>query len=84
MNLIVNMPVDMWLLTALIALGIWSYFWKIIGLWFSAKNNEKGWFVVFVFLNLVGILEIYYLRTRRLWPFNPRKRQLPRISGANS
>jgi hypothetical protein len=53
----------------LIPLGIWSAFWKIVGLWFSAKNNEKIWFIVFVFINLAGLLEIYYLYSRKCWPF---------------
>lgn len=57
------------LVLALIPVVIWSYFWKIIGLWFSAKNAEKAWFVVFVFVNLAGFLEIYYLHSRKCWPF---------------
>jgi hypothetical protein len=57
------------LLLVVIPLGVWSYFWKIVGLWFSAKNNEKVWFVIFVFVNLVGILELYYLHSRKCWPF---------------
>lgn len=57
------------LLLLLVPMAIWSYFWKIVGLWFSAKNDEKGWFVVFVFVNLVGILELYYLHSRKFWPF---------------
>ena len=57
------------LLSVIVPLAIWSYFWKIVGLWFSAKNNEKVWFVVFVFVNLAGILELYYLHSRKCWPF---------------
>jgi len=57
------------LLLVFVPLALWSYFWKTLGLWFSAKNDEKGWFVVFVFVNLVGILELYYLRSRKCWPF---------------
>ncbi len=57
------------ILLLLIPLAIWSAFWKIIGLWFSARNNEKGWFIVFAIINLAGILEIYYLYTRKCWPF---------------
>jgi len=60
------------LIMIIIPLAIWSYFWKIIGLWFSARNNEKAWFIVFFFINLVGILEIYYLRSRKCWPFKPK------------
>jgi len=57
------------LLFFFVPLAIWSYFWKIVGLWFSAKSNEKVWFVIFVFVNLVGILELYYLHSRKRWPF---------------
>jgi hypothetical protein len=60
------------LILVLIPLAIWSSFWKIIGLWFSARNSDKGWFVLFIFVNLAGILEIYYLHSKKNWPFNPK------------
>jgi hypothetical protein len=58
-----------YVLWLIIPIAIWSTFWKILGLWFSARNGEKTWFIVFVFINLLGILEIYYLHSRRCWPF---------------
>jgi len=61
------------LIAILIPLAIWSSFWKIIGLWFSAKNGEKAWFIIFTFINLAGVLEIYYLHSRRCWPFKPKQ-----------
>jgi hypothetical protein len=61
------------IIALIIPIAIWSYFWKILGLWFSARNNEKTWFIIFVFLNLVGILEIYYLHSRKCWLFKPKK-----------
>jgi hypothetical protein len=67
-------PFNSILLVALIIpIAVWSYFWKIPGLWFSARNNEKKWFIIFIFVNLVGILEIYYLYSRKCWPFKPKK-----------
>jgi len=63
------LPALLWLLVPLV---IWSYFWKIMGLWFSARKSEKLWFVIFVFINLAGILEIYYLYSRKCWPFKRR------------
>ncbi|WP_455277041.1 DUF5652 family protein [[Eubacterium] cellulosolvens] len=63
--------ISSWILI-LIPLMIWSYFWKILGLWFSARNNEKIWFIIFIFVNLVGILEIYYLYSRKCWTFKPK------------
>jgi hypothetical protein len=57
------------LIAILIPLGIWGYVWKFFGLWFSAKNGEKAWFIVFALVNLAGILELYYLHSRKCWPF---------------
>jgi hypothetical protein len=63
-------PQNIWLLIViLIPLAIWGYVWKFIGLWFSSKNGEKAWFIVFAFINLAGILELYYLYSRKCWPF---------------
>ncbi|MEM2840759.1 MAG: DUF5652 family protein [Candidatus Bathyarchaeia archaeon] len=53
----------------LVSLAIWSFFWKIPGLWFTARRGEKVWFIVIFFVNLAGILEIYYLHSRKCWPF---------------
>lgn len=61
-----NVADILWLI---IPIAIWSAFWKAFGLWFSARKNEKIWFVVFIFISLVGILEIYYLHSRKCWPF---------------
>ena len=61
------------LLLLLVPVAIWSGFWKIVGLWFAAKNDERGWFVVLIFVNLAGILELYYLHSRKCWPFKPKQ-----------
>ena len=42
-------------------LFIWSIFWKGLALWHSAKRSNTIWFIVFLFLNTVGIAEIVYL-----------------------
>ena len=39
----------------------WTMIWKGIALWYSARNNQKVWFIVFLFVSTVGILEIIYL-----------------------
>jgi len=39
----------------------WSIVWKGMALWISAKENKKWWFVVLLFLNTAGILEIIYI-----------------------
>ncbi|MDD4804166.1 MAG: DUF5652 family protein [Candidatus Pacebacteria bacterium] len=45
----------------LVPLMIWSTIWKMIALWKSAKNNHLVFFIVVMFLNTVGILEICYI-----------------------
>ncbi len=40
---------------------VWSFLWKGLALWHSAKKGEVYWFVAFLFLNTLGILEIIYL-----------------------
>ena len=58
-----------WLLVVLGA-ATWSLFWQILGLWFAAKNGDRGWFLLFLFVNLLGIPEIYYLHHESDWPFS--------------
>jgi hypothetical protein len=40
---------------------VWSLLWKGLALWRAAKRGEKIWFVVFLLVNTLGILEIIYL-----------------------
>jgi hypothetical protein len=46
---------------ALIILIAWSIVWKGLALWRAASRHEKIWFIVFLLVNTVGILEIIYL-----------------------
>ncbi len=39
----------------------WSILWKGLALWRSAKRDDTWWFIAFLFLNTIGILEIIYL-----------------------
>jgi methionyl-tRNA synthetase len=48
----------MWLFTALV---IWSLIWKALALWHSARNNQLAWYIMLIFINTAGILEIIYL-----------------------
>lgn len=59
------------LLLALFA--AWSIFWTGVGLWFSARNGDKAWFIFFLLVHLAGVPEIIYLRMRGRWPFKPRR-----------
>ncbi len=40
---------------------IWSIAWKGIALWTAAKEGNKIWFTILIFLNTFGILDIVYL-----------------------
>ena len=40
---------------------VWSIVWKGLALWKSARASSKVWFVVFLIVNTLGILEILYL-----------------------
>ena len=42
-------------------LVIWSIIWKGLALWKSAREGKQVWFIVFLILNTLGILEILYL-----------------------
>ncbi|TSC75663.1 MAG: hypothetical protein G01um101433_852 [Parcubacteria group bacterium Gr01-1014_33] len=45
----------------LMAIALWSLYWKAKALWRSARNGQKGWFVALLLINTLGILEILYL-----------------------
>ncbi len=49
------------LLPVFIPAVIWSLIWKGLALYRSARNEQKGWFIVLLVLNTMGILEILYL-----------------------
>lgn len=39
----------------------WTLYWKGRAMWASANSSEKWWFIAFLIVNTVGILEIIYL-----------------------
>lgn len=45
----------------LILVSIWSLIWEGLGLWHSAQNRQKGWFLAILILNTLGLLPIIYL-----------------------
>jgi len=59
------MDLGLGFITAIIAivvvLAIWSTVWKALALWRAARVGSKGWFVVFLLINTLGILEIIYI-----------------------
>ena len=40
---------------------LWTVPWKGVALWKAARADSKGWFVVFLFVNTLAILEILYI-----------------------
>jgi hypothetical protein len=49
------------LFNALLIGGVLSLPLKIMGVWRSAQNGQKGWFAALLILNSMGILELTYL-----------------------
>ncbi|MFA6306107.1 MAG: DUF5652 family protein [Candidatus Gracilibacteria bacterium] len=45
----------------MILLLIWSFFWKGLALWHASRRGQSLWFVIFLVVNTLGILEIIYL-----------------------
>lgn len=46
---------------ALLVAVLWTLYWKYRALWHAAKHDHKVWFLVFLVVNTLGILEILYL-----------------------
>ncbi len=40
---------------------LWAMGWKGLALWRSAELRQKKWFIVMLFLQTLGLLEIIYL-----------------------
>lgn len=61
------------LLPAFTLVVLWSLFWKGLALWHASKRDEKGWYVVLLVVNTLGILELVYLfyfvkvKLNKLW-----------------
>jgi ABC-type Na+ efflux pump permease subunit len=51
----------LWFFGILISVLLWSLIWKGLGLWFSAKSRQKGWFTFLLLFNTLGLLPIIYL-----------------------
>ena len=46
----------------LMALGaIWVMVWKGLALWRAAEHQARGWFIIILVVNTLGLLEIIYL-----------------------
>jgi hypothetical protein len=40
---------------------LWSLIWKGWALWRASQKGSKAWFIVLLFVNTVGILDMLYL-----------------------
>jgi len=45
----------------LVFIVIWSLAWKGWALWLSARRGDKWWFVAFLLVHTLGLLEIIYI-----------------------
>ena len=52
-------PVNFFVL--LVLFSAWELVWKGFGLWHSAQNKQKGWYIAILLLNTAGLLPIIYL-----------------------
>ena len=48
-------------LMIIVIAAIWSIFWKGTALWHAARKGHSLWFIVLLFVNTLGVLEIIYL-----------------------
>ena len=66
------------LLPLLVIVALWTLVIKGYALWHAARNGQKGWFIVLLVVNTLGILEIVYL----IW-FRPTSiSQAPAVSSS--
>lgn len=54
----INTP---WFGSFVAVFALWSLVWKGFALWRAARTGEKWWFMAFLVINTVGLLEILYL-----------------------
>ena len=56
-----------------VVLLIWTFIWKGIALWMSARREHKYWFIAMFVINTLGILPIGYI----IWQRNGVKKGKP-------
>ena len=62
MNLLANISAQLGIpLLLFTVILVWSFVWKLLALWKSARNNSVVWFIVMALINTAGILEILYI-----------------------
>lgn len=58
LDLAALLGVPVWLF---VLIAVWSLIWAGIAMWKSARKNHLAWFVVFLLVHTLGILEILYI-----------------------
>lgn len=48
-------------LSLVVLVAAWSLLWKGLALWHAGRRGDAWWFVILLFVNTLGILEIIYL-----------------------
>lgn len=61
MNNYIGMDMSGGLGVLFLILGLWGLLWKGLALWHSARKGNQIWFIIFLLVNLLGLLEIIYL-----------------------
>ena len=59
-----NMALPTWIHAhpgLVVLIVIWSLFWMGLALWHSGRRGNFVWFIVFLIVHTLGILEIIYL-----------------------
>jgi hypothetical protein len=41
--------------------ALWEVLWKGLAMWKASKRGEKGWFVIILVFNTLGVLPVAYL-----------------------
>jgi len=63
-DIIFNQTIGSWITSniwLIVIILMWSAIWKGLALWKAAQNNDKVWFIILLFINTVGILEVLYV-----------------------
>lgn len=70
-----ELGISLWLFVIIV---IWSFVWKLLAMWKSARKKQVGWFIVLALLNTVGILQILYYFVFSEMKFCKPKKQKPK------
>ena len=45
----------------IVLLALWELGWTAVACWHAARKDDKGWYIFFSLITLLGIPEIIYL-----------------------